>query len=135
MASIGRFALAAASATQETTLALASLNFDFSLVKIEAPVAYSRFGSAVSTKRNREAENGSTHVTARKLGALFADDVPQIPNLSHIYGLRVSEIAENPKLTLEAVLPMDCLLAISVPMEHRSGRQLHLVEEQWLSIY
>lgn len=97
MASIGRFALAAASATQDTTLALASLNFDFSLVKLEAPVAYSRFGSALSTKRKREAENGSTHVTARKLGALFADEVPRIPNLSHAYGLRVSEIAENPK--------------------------------------
>lgn len=37
-------------------------------------------------------------MTARKLGALFADDLPSTPNLANAYGLRVSEIAENPKL-------------------------------------
>lgn len=97
MASIGRFAVAAAAATQDTTLALANLNFDFSLVKMEAPLEYRGLGTALSTKRKRDAEEGSTHVTARKLGALFADDLPHTPNLSRAYGLRVSEIAEIPK--------------------------------------
>ena len=51
----------------------------------------------MSKKRKAEAEEGSTHITARKLGALFAEDLPNIPNLTRAYGLRVSEIAENPK--------------------------------------
>lgn len=89
--------MAAASATQETTLALANINFDFSLVKLEAPLEYKGLGTALSTKRKREAEEASTHITARKLGALFADDLPSTPNLQRAYGLRVSEIAENPK--------------------------------------
>ena len=97
MASIGKFAVAAASATQETVVSLASINFDFALVKMEAPLEYRGLGTTLSTKRKREAEEGSTHITARKLGALFADDLPPIPNLSRAYGLRVSEIAENPK--------------------------------------
>ena len=97
MASIGKIALAAASATQETTVALSNINFDFSLVKLEAPVEYHGLGSTLSKKRKHNAEEGSAHVTARKLGALFADDLPQTPNLSRAYGLRVSEIAENPK--------------------------------------
>lgn len=96
MASIGKFAVAAASATQETVVTLASINFDFALMKMEAPLEYRGLSTTLSTKRKREAEEGSTHITARKLGALFADDLPPIPNLSRAYGLRVSEIAENP---------------------------------------
>lgn len=88
--------MAGAAATQDSTLALASINFDFSLVKMEAPLEYRGLGSALSSKRKRDAEEGSTHITARKLGALFADDLPHTPSLSRAYGLRVSEIAENP---------------------------------------
>ena len=97
MTSIGKFVVAGAAATQESTLALANINFDFSLLKMEAPMEYRGLGSALSSKRKRDAEEGSSHITARKLGALFADDLPHIPNLSRAYGLRVSEIAENPK--------------------------------------
>lgn len=97
MASISKFAMAAASATQENVIALASIIFDFALVKMKAPLEYRGLGTTLSTKRKREAEEGSTHLTARKLGALFADDLPPIPNLSRAYSLRVSEIAENPK--------------------------------------
>ena len=97
MTSIGRFTVAGASAVQESTLALANINFDFSLLKMEAPIEYNALGNHLSKKRRREAETGTTHITARKLGALFADDLPSIPNLSRAYGLRVSEIAENPK--------------------------------------
>ena len=96
MTSIGRVAVAAASVAQETTLALANINFDFSLVRMEAPLEYRGVGAVLSSKRKREAEDGSTHVTARKLGALFGSDLPPIPNLTRAYGLRASEIVENP---------------------------------------
>ncbi|KAK4695240.1 hypothetical protein P7C71_g2481, partial [Lecanoromycetidae sp. Uapishka_2] len=97
MTSIGKFLVAGVAATQESTLALANINFDFSLVKMEAPLEYRGLGTALSSKRRAEAEEGSTHITARKLGALFVDDLPNTPNLARAYGLRVSEIAENPK--------------------------------------
>ena len=97
MASIGRFAIAAASVAQETTLALSNINFDFSLVRMEAPLEYRGLGAVLSSKRKREAEDGSTHITARKLGALFSNDLPAIPNLTRAYGLRASEIVDNPR--------------------------------------
>lgn len=96
MASIGKFALSLASATQETTFALANLSFDFAMIRLEAPLEYQGLGTALSKKRKHEAEQGSLHSTARKLGALFADDMPLIPSLSRAYGLRASEIAEDP---------------------------------------
>ena len=89
MASIGRFAIAGASMNQESTLALASINFDFSMIKFEAPLEYQGLGTVLSAKRKRKVELGSIHITARKLGALFIDDLPEIPNLSRAYGLRV----------------------------------------------
>ena len=97
MTSIGKFSVAAASAVQESTLTLSNINFDFALIKLEAPKEYHGLGSALSTRRKRDAEEGSTHITARKLGALFADDLPSIPNLARAYGVRVSEIAGDPK--------------------------------------
>lgn len=44
MASIGRIALSVASGVQETTLALANLNFDFSIIKLAAPAEYGGLG-------------------------------------------------------------------------------------------
>ena len=96
MASIGRIAVAAASVAQEATVTLSNINFDFSLVRLEAPLEYRRLGAVLSSKRKREAEDGSTHITARKLSALFSSDLPPIPNLTRAYGLRASEIVENP---------------------------------------
>jgi hypothetical protein len=101
--SFGRLTAAALSGTIDTTVALASLNFDFSLIKVEARKEYKDFGMQLSKQRSDEAENGLTHVTARKLGALFADIIPPCPHLISAYGLRVSEIAKssthNPKGT------------------------------------
>ncbi|KAH9210642.1 hypothetical protein DL95DRAFT_307664 [Leptodontidium sp. 2 PMI_412] len=96
MASIGKFALSCVSGVQETSLALAHLSFDFAMIRLEAPKEFQGLGTALSKKRKHEAEQGSVHATARRLGALFADDMPPIPNLSRAYGLRASEIAENP---------------------------------------
>jgi hypothetical protein len=101
--SFGRLTAAVLSGTIDTTVALASLNFDFSLIKVEARKEYKDFGMQLSKQRSEEAENGLTHVTARKLGALFADIIPPCPHLISAYGLRVSEIAKssthNPKGT------------------------------------
>lgn len=98
MAGVGRIVAALASGSQETTVALANLNFDFSLVKVEAPVEFKGLGACLSSKRKKEAECGTVHVTARKLGALFADGLPAIPNLLQAYGRRVTEIAEAPHI-------------------------------------
>ncbi|KAE8450728.1 hypothetical protein EG329_005641 [Mollisiaceae sp. DMI_Dod_QoI] len=94
--SFGRLTAAVLSGTIDTTVALASLNFDFSLVKVEAPSEYKELGISLSQQRSKEAENGIAHITARKLGALFADVAPKAPNLIKAYGLRASEIAKSP---------------------------------------
>lgn len=45
MTFIGRLVVAGAAATQESTFAQANINFDFSLVKMEAPLEYRGLGS------------------------------------------------------------------------------------------
>src|SRR5205085_3192558 len=42
------------------------------------------------------AENGLTHVTARKLGALFEKVIPDTPALVRAYGTRASQIMKSP---------------------------------------
>jgi hypothetical protein len=95
-AGVGKIQAALAVATQETTLALANLNFDFSLVKVEAPVEFHGLGSVLSARRRNASESGDHHKTARKLGSLFEQMLPDTPNLFKAYGLRVSEIAKSP---------------------------------------
>ena len=97
MTSFGRVAIGAVNVAQEAAVSLAHLNFDFSLIKWEAPAEYSPLGKSLSQRRKLDAEDGKIHVTARQLGQLFTDDLPEIPNLSKAYGLRVSEIAEIPR--------------------------------------
>lgn len=80
------------SATNENYAALANIKFDFSLLKLEAPVEFNGIVSALSTKRRIDAEEGPTHKTARRLGALFEDLIPSTPKLISAYGLRMSEI-------------------------------------------
>ncbi|EXJ61764.1 hypothetical protein A1O7_02194 [Cladophialophora yegresii CBS 114405] len=85
------------SGKQETNLAgLATINFDFSLVKVEPPLEYRGLGACLSKDRREVAENGLQHVTARKLGALFRSALPEVVYLVKAYGARVSEIAESP---------------------------------------
>lgn len=92
MAVVGKLAAGLISAANENTLALASLKFDFSLLKVDAPQEYSALGNALSTRRRREAEDGPQHRTARRLGALFEQVIPSTPHLIKAYGLRASEI-------------------------------------------
>ncbi|KAK8108843.1 hypothetical protein PG984_014644 [Apiospora sp. TS-2023a] len=93
--SIGRIQAGFAHATQELTVAAANLNFDFTLMKFEAPAEYQTIGTLLSPKRVREAETGPIHVTARKLGALFEGVCPDTPNLIKAYGIRASEISRD----------------------------------------
>jgi hypothetical protein len=95
MASVGRVGLSIASDVQETTVALANFGFDFSLIRMDVAPEFMEVGKRLSKKRRVEAEEGQIHVTARKLGSLFAEDVPQVPNLQRAYGLRASQIASD----------------------------------------
>jgi hypothetical protein len=79
--------------SQETTLALANLSCDFSIVKIEAPTEYAGLGSTLSKRRIAEAEDGNIHTTARRLGSLFGQGLPDVSSLISAYGRRVTEIA------------------------------------------
>ncbi|KAI9858562.1 MAG: hypothetical protein M1813_007367 [Trichoglossum hirsutum] len=85
MAGVGRIVAALASGSQETTVALANLNFDFSLVKVEAPVEFKGLG-ALSFLQKEERSR------MRYYG------LPAIPNLLQAYGRRVTEIAEAPHI-------------------------------------
>ena len=96
MAGLGKIVASLFSAANENTLALASLKFDFSLMKVEAPAEYSGLGRELSTKRRHDAEDGTHHQTARRLAALFEQLVPSTPKLITAYGLRSSEIMQSP---------------------------------------
>ncbi|CAN9318087.1 unnamed protein product [Alternaria alternata] len=84
--------LSLVSATNENYAALANVKFDFSLIKMEAPIEFNGIASALSNRRRIEAEEGPSHKTARRLGALFEDLVPSTPKLISAFGLRMSEI-------------------------------------------
>ncbi|KAK2799750.1 hypothetical protein FQN51_006676 [Onygenales sp. PD_10] len=92
---ISRLQASLASATNEVTVAAANINFEFTLVKYEAPKEYQPLGQILSVKRKKDAEYGSSHVTARRLGALFEGVCPNTPNLVRTYGERVSEISKS----------------------------------------
>ena len=105
MSSLGRLTAALGVAHNENTLALANINFDFSLFRVEAPLEFQALGANLSANRRQEAETGTPHRTARKLGALFEGVLPHVPELARAYGRRVSEISSyqqyNPRETGE----------------------------------
>lgn len=98
MASIGKFFTSALTISSEVQASLAAVNFDFALLKVAAPVEYASVGNTLTRLRKQDAEEGSSHITARKLAALFESEVPSTPNLFKKYGIRVSEIAASPKI-------------------------------------
>ena len=101
MAWLSKVASSLFSASNENTLALASVKFDFSLVKVEAPVEFNPLGKALSRTRKANAEDGGYHRTARRLGALFEQLIPSTPRLVGAYGKRVSEIINTPGINPE----------------------------------
>ncbi|GLA81319.1 hypothetical protein AtubIFM56815_004963 [Aspergillus tubingensis] len=82
-------------AVAESNIALAHVNFDFSLVKVEAPAELQPVGRQLSQARRQSAEDGSFHILARRLGVLFDDVLPEVPLLLEAYGTRASEIAQE----------------------------------------
>ncbi len=93
MSSLGRLTAALGVAHNENTLALANINFDFSLFRVDAPLEFRALGANLSANRRQQAETGTPHRTARKLGALFEGVLPHVPELARAYGRRVSEIS------------------------------------------
>jgi len=93
--SLQQLTAAIVAGTQETTLALASLHFDFSLCKVEAPSEFKLLGQELTPSRREAAEEGTPHITARKLGALFQQGLPPTDSLFKAYGTRASEIASR----------------------------------------
>ncbi|KAI0555611.1 hypothetical protein F4679DRAFT_524444 [Xylaria curta] len=93
MASIGKITPSLLSATNEVSVAVATFNLDFSLMKIEAPKEFHGVRDALSVSRRSNAEDGQAHIIARKLGALFESIIPPIPHLIEAYGKRVSAIS------------------------------------------
>ncbi|KAG9506487.1 hypothetical protein J7337_000018 [Fusarium musae] len=89
------------SQTAEANFGLATFNVDFSVIKLQAPAEYKPLGNELTPSRRSAAEDGMPHVTARKLGALFQDWIPPVPDLIKAYGRRAVEIAQcrsvNPK--------------------------------------
>jgi hypothetical protein len=98
MSSIEKISSSLLSIPAELTVAAVNVNFDFSLLKVEAPKEYHGVRDALSQFRRDEAESGVPHTTARKLGALFERLVPPIPNLLKAYGQRVSDISSKTKV-------------------------------------
>ncbi|ORY14331.1 hypothetical protein BCR34DRAFT_646751 [Clohesyomyces aquaticus] len=98
MASFGRLTAAVLGAAQENTLALANINFDFAIMKFDAPAEYKGLGESLSKRRKAAAEDGGLHKVARKLGALFESEIPEVPYLIKAYGTRASEIAKLPRI-------------------------------------
>ncbi|PKS13108.1 hypothetical protein jhhlp_000450 [Lomentospora prolificans] len=96
---ISKIFASAATVQNELTLAMASLNLDFTLVRLEAPKEFKGIIGGISEQRRESAESGSLHRTARKLGALFDGVPPSTPDLLAAYGTRVSEISEKAKLS------------------------------------
>jgi len=103
MASFGKLTNTFLTASQENTIAFANLNFDFSIVRYDAPEAYRDIGGLISPRRRESAEDGSTHITARKLAALFQSVVPDAPNLIDAYGRRATEIVQLPDVNPSGV--------------------------------
>jgi hypothetical protein len=111
MSVISKFAASFVTGTNENNLALANFNIDFALLKVEAPVEYKGLQSALSHWRRDNAEQGSLHRTARKLGALFEQVVPPIQTLIETYGRRVSEISTSEKINQQ-------VRAIAIAYQH-----------------
>ncbi|KLO86346.1 Uncharacterized protein LW93_11120 [Fusarium fujikuroi] len=92
--SIQKLGASLISQTAEANFGLATLNVDFSVIKLQAPAEYKPLGCELTPSRRSAAEDGMPHVTARKLGALFQDWIPPVPDLIKAYGRRAVEIAQ-----------------------------------------
>ncbi|CAJ0555336.1 Ff.00g054010.m01.CDS01 [Fusarium sp. VM40] len=98
---ISKLVASAASIQNDFSLAAANLNLDFTLIKLEAPKEFVSVGTSLTNVRKENAERGSLHRTARKLGAIFDGVPPSAERLLSIYGKRVSEICQQRHIDTE----------------------------------
>ncbi|KAI1754441.1 hypothetical protein F4782DRAFT_538970 [Xylaria castorea] len=96
--SIQKIAASLASLNQETNIGLIHFNFDFALKKVDAPHEFQGLGRELSQARIKAAEDGTVHITTRKLGPLFRQCLPSTPHIIKAYGTRASIIASDPKV-------------------------------------
>ncbi|KAI5459036.1 hypothetical protein BGZ63DRAFT_465761 [Mariannaea sp. PMI_226] len=79
------------SAKNENSIGLLNAQVDFSLVRVEIPKQFEGLCTALSPHRRDNAERGSQHRTARRLGALFEQIIPNIDILAAAYGERAND--------------------------------------------
>ncbi|EHK40690.1 hypothetical protein TRIATDRAFT_320993 [Trichoderma atroviride IMI 206040] len=103
MALNSQFIASIFSARNENSFSLANASVDFALVRVEVPKQFEGLGNALSQHRRQNAESGSQHRIARRLGALFEQIIPNIEILTAAYGERASEIATSPLFDLKNV--------------------------------
>ncbi|KAF4632369.1 hypothetical protein G7Y89_g5758 [Cudoniella acicularis] len=116
---ISRVAAALATVHNENAVSLANLNFDFTLIKMEVPPEFRAVGSTMSEDRKANAEDGTVHKTARKLGALFESIIPATPELYKAYGTRVSELSQSTKINPKPS-PRDGMFASHIGVDSTS---------------
>ncbi|KAI1751520.1 hypothetical protein F4782DRAFT_531544 [Xylaria castorea] len=100
MTPFGQFNASAAAFRTEATTALVNVNLEFNVFTkrfVEPPPEYAGVGQHLATTRLQEAQGGTRHGVARRLGALFKDSaiLPSTPELIKTYGLRASEISRT----------------------------------------
>ncbi|KAH6871318.1 hypothetical protein B0T10DRAFT_417493 [Thelonectria olida] len=97
--SISNLSASLVTARAENTNALINAHIELSLFtkKVAPPPEYEAVGSHLAPKRVHEAQEGTRHVIARKLGVLFKGILPSTPCLIKAYGYRASQIIKNDK--------------------------------------
>ncbi|KAI0460567.1 hypothetical protein F5B21DRAFT_498507 [Xylaria acuta] len=98
MTPFGQFNASAATFRTEATTALVNVNLELNVFAkrvVEPPPEYAGVGQHLATTRLREAQGGTRHGVARRLGALFKFGLPSTPELIRTYGLRASEISRT----------------------------------------
>ena len=101
MASFGKLSNSIISATNENSLSLVNVKADFSLIRCDPAREYVPVSLALTNTRRREAESGSMHATACRLGFLFNEMLPDTPTIIKAYGSRTSEILSRPDISPE----------------------------------
>lgn len=109
--SFGRVTAALTSLHNENSASLMAANFDFTLIKVTVPPEFKGLGATISRKRKDDAEDGTVHRTARRLGALFGNILPPTDELFRAYGTRVSEISAMPGINPRENVQRDGIFA------------------------
>lgn len=100
MESLGEFNAALNSIRASQTNALVNVGLELNIFTkrlVQPPVEYAGVGQHLAPSRRKEAQDGTRHAIARKLGLLFRDKtlLPHTPELIRAYGTRSSEIARS----------------------------------------